>query len=152
MGLTNFPHGANLGDSSLDGGTPLHMGDKDRSAPDDAFAPLLARTEFDWVDLSYAAMRDRFQTSDFADDAAIIASCERIVSIDSAAAHCAGALGVPVSFLPQVAPEWRWHLPSVTRSAWFPDTHTFYRRPTVRDWPLVIDRVGQDLGRSSPLR
>lgn len=25
MGLTNFPHGANLGDSSLDGGTPLQI-------------------------------------------------------------------------------------------------------------------------------
>jgi len=50
------------------------------------------------------------QLSDFADTAAVLANLDLVISVDTAVAHLAGALGKPVWILLTHAPDWRWLL------------------------------------------
>jgi broad specificity phosphatase PhoE len=66
-----------------------------------------------------------------------------VVSIDSAVAHLAGALGKPVFLLlPQVA-DWRWGL-NGERTPWYPNVQLF-RRGAGESWSAVMVRVAQAL-------
>ncbi|MGB1026809.1 MAG: glycosyltransferase family 9 protein, partial [Rhodospirillaceae bacterium] len=64
---------------------------------------------------------------DFASTAAVMARLSAVVSVDTAVAHLAGALGRPVSILLVEAPDWRWGAVG-DRCAWYP-TARLYRRP-----------------------
>lgn len=129
-------------------GNSLHMGDKDRSCHDDAaWQTLLDTPGVEFVNLDEQALRERWGIRDMADTASIVAQCDLVISIDSAVAHLAGAMGKPVYLMPPAAPEWRWGMPRdvVERgSPWYPQ-HTLYRRRHVNDWPDVIARVRNDL-------
>ncbi len=46
--------------------------------------------------------------ADFADTAALVAQMNVVVSIDTAVAHLAGALAVPVKLILPFSPGWRW--------------------------------------------
>lgn len=52
---------------------------------------------------------------DFADTAAVVANFDLVVSVDTAAAHLAGALGVPLWLALPSAPDWRWGWGGPTR-------------------------------------
>jgi hypothetical protein len=81
--------------------------------------------------------------TDFADTAALVACLDLIVTVDTAVAHLAGALGVPVwVLLPQV-PDWRW-LTRRTDSPWYP-TARLFRQAKREDWDGVITAVGEAL-------
>ena len=71
---------------------------------------------------------------DFADTAAIIETLDLVVSIDTAGAHLAGAMGKPCwTLLPYVASDWRW-LRERTDLPWYPSM-TLYRHGARQDWP-----------------
>lgn len=80
----------------------------------------------------------------FEDSAAILAQVERLVSVDTAMVHLAGALGRPVSVMMPFAPDWRW-LVGREDTPWYPDVRLL-RQPAPRDWNSVIGRVVQELG------
>jgi Flp pilus assembly protein TadD len=83
------------------------------------------------------------EIQDFADTAAILQQLDLLISIDSAPAHVAGALGRPVwTLLPFVA-DWRW-LTDREDSPWYP-TMRLFRQPKVGAWEPVWDRVAQEL-------
>jgi ADP-heptose:LPS heptosyltransferase len=77
---------------------------------------------------------------DFADSAALIARLDLLISIDSAPAHLAGALGVPCwLLLPARKADWRW-LHGRDDSPWYPDMRLF--RQTQRgDWSGPVSRM-----------
>ncbi|UBF29373.1 FkbM family methyltransferase [Kovacikia minuta CCNUW1] len=76
---------------------------------------------------------------DFADTAAAIAQLDLVISVDTAVAHLAGALGKPVwTLLPYVA-DWRWLLQRED-SPWYPTMHLF-RQTQPGDWAGVFERV-----------
>ena len=62
-----------------------------------------------------------------------------MVSVDTAAAHLAGALGQPVWTLLAFMPDWRW-LFNRDDSPWYPSMRLF-RQKTPGDWPGVIKRL-----------
>lgn len=124
-------------------GNPLFMGDKDRSAPLGTFAPLLETPDFEWVDLSAIADRERGY-ADLADTAALVASLDLVITVDTAIGHLAGALGVKTWLLPMTSLHWLWGMPDELTSSWYPN-HTLYRRTRIDAWPEVIDRVKADL-------
>jgi tetratricopeptide (TPR) repeat protein len=80
---------------------------------------------------------------DFADSAALIANLDLIITVDTATAHVAGAIGAPVWVLLPFAPDWRW-LIDRHDSAWYP-TMRLFRQPRIRDWAAVIESLALDL-------
>jgi ADP-heptose:LPS heptosyltransferase len=64
---------------------------------------------------------------DFLDTARTMMTTEQVITVDTAVAHLAGALGHPTTILLPDPPDWRWGLGS-PRSPWYPRTH-LNRRP-----------------------
>ena len=75
----------------------------------------------------------------FAETAAVIANLDLVVSVDTATAHLAGALGRRVFVLLASAPDWRWLL-GRDDSPWYPTARLFRRRPG-ETWDPVVGRV-----------
>ncbi len=80
---------------------------------------------------------------DFSDTAAIIENLDLVISVDTAVAHLAGALGKPVWTLLPFAPDWRWML-NRQDSPWYP-TMRLFRQPAPGDWKTVIEKVAGEL-------
>jgi hypothetical protein len=74
---------------------------------------------------------------DFQDTADIIAGLDRVISVDTAVAHLAGAMGKPTSILlPVHATDWRW-MQDRSDSPWYPSA-TLYRQKTPGEWGEVV--------------
>jgi tetratricopeptide (TPR) repeat protein len=79
------------------------------------------------------------QIHDFADTARLILQLDWIITIDSAVAHLAGALGRPGFVLLPFTPDWRW-LNGREKSPWYPSLRPI-RQPAPRDWAGVMRQV-----------
>jgi tetratricopeptide (TPR) repeat protein len=129
---------------------------ENRSIPLRLLAPLLA-LPVEWICLQKdVAADDRaalagsravrlFDTEieDFADTAALVHLCDLTISIDTAVAHVAGALGKPLWLLLPFAAEWRW-LTAREDSPWYPSARLF-RTAAPGDWTGTIERVKREL-------
>lgn len=85
------------------------------------------------------------QLKDFADTAALIASLDLVISVDTAVAHLAGALGKPCwLLLPWYLTDWRW-LKDREDSPWYPGVMRLFRQTAMGNWTPVVDRLAQAL-------
>jgi hypothetical protein len=82
---------------------------------------------------------------DFAAAAAAIMTMDLVITVDSAMAHLAGALGKPVWVLLPYSADWRW-LTERTDSPWYPSARLF-RQQSRKDWRGVIRQVTEDIAR-----
>jgi tetratricopeptide (TPR) repeat protein len=80
---------------------------------------------------------------DFSDTAALIANLDLIISVDSAVAHLAGAMGKPVWLLLRRSGEWRW-LENRSDSPWYP-AHKIFRQKHPGHWNDVVQAIIQEL-------
>ncbi|BCS55996.1 tetratricopeptide repeat protein [Geobacter sp. SVR] len=80
---------------------------------------------------------------DFSDTAAFIANLDLVISVDTATAHLAGALGKPVWVLAYDPPEWRW-MRDREDTPWYPSMRLF-RQDRSQEWPPVLERVRREL-------
>jgi short-subunit dehydrogenase len=81
---------------------------------------------------------------DILDTARDLLEIDLLITVDTMAAHLAGALGVPVwTLLPQDA-DWRWML-NRDDSPWYPTMRLFRRTERDKGWFGVIHRVRQAL-------
>ncbi|HEY5106256.1 MAG TPA: tetratricopeptide repeat protein [Caulobacteraceae bacterium] len=78
------------------------------------------------------------------DTAALIESLDLVITVDTAAAHLAGALGAPVWLLLHDFADCRWGLTGED-SYWYPSMRLF-RQAAPGDWAEVIGRVKAQLG------
>jgi hypothetical protein len=78
-------------------------------------------------------------TPDILTLAARMRGLDLVVTVDTMAAHLAGALGVPTWTLLLADADWRW-LSGRDDSPWYP-TMRLFRQPRPGDWDAVISRV-----------
>jgi hypothetical protein len=81
--------------------------------------------------------------TDFAETAAVIAHLDLVITIDSAVAHLAGALGKPVWVLVSAVPDWRYP-PEREHSAWYP-TMRIFRQAKLGEWDGIVSQVRGEL-------
>ena len=79
------------------------------------------------------------ELSDFADTADLVGALDLVASIDTAAVHLAGALGIPALLMDRADPCWRW-LRGREDSPWYPSVR-IVRQTRVGDWDGVLARV-----------
>lgn len=121
-----------------------------RSCPPSFLIPLLKLKDIQFYSLQISE-KDRFQLpdefersvtdltadiKDFADSAALIANLDLIITIDTAIAHLAGALGRPVWIMLAHRPDWRWMLDR-RDSPWYP-TARLFRQSHPGNWGSII--------------
>lgn len=91
--------------------------------------------------LPLIALGEGFQ--DFGDTAAAMSQLDLIITVETAAAHLAGALAKPTWVLLARVPAWRWMLDR-TDSPWYP-TLRLFRQTEAGDWSSVIATLAQAL-------
>jgi tetratricopeptide (TPR) repeat protein len=91
----------------------------------------------DWTD----------ELDDFADTAALIDALDMVISVDTAVAHTAGALGKPVWTLNRFDRCWRW-MWDRTDTPWYP-TMRLFTQTTPGVWDDVVTQVAQALAAHS---
>ncbi len=79
----------------------------------------------------------------FVDTAAIMRSLDLVITSDTATAHLAGALGVPVWVALKQMPDWRWML-GRSDSPWYPTMRVF-RQARREDWDSVFADIAEAL-------
>ena len=136
-------------------GNPMLKADAQRSAPLAALAEMfppgveLVSVQKDMRPGDHAAAArlgvrhfgDRLM--DFADSAALVSLLDVVISVDTAPAHLAGALGKPVWLLLHEVAEWRW-LMNRDDSPWYHSARLFRQR-SAGDWAELAGRVGAEL-------
>ncbi len=80
---------------------------------------------------------------DFGDAAGLVANLDLVITVDTAIAHLAGAMGKPVWVLIPASPDFRWMLER-DESLWYPSMRLF-RQKKLGDWSPVIEKVCQSL-------
>ena len=90
----------------------------------------------DWTD----------ELGDFADTAALIEALDLVISVDTAVAHAAGALGRPVWMLNRFDRCWRW-MWDRTDTPWYP-TMRLFTQATPGEWDDVVAEVAAALAAS----
>ncbi|MDH3325329.1 MAG: tetratricopeptide repeat protein [Gammaproteobacteria bacterium] len=83
------------------------------------------------------------EVEDFYDTACIIQNLDLVISVDTAVAHLAAALGKPVWLLSRYDGCWRWLLDRED-SPWYPTVRLF-RQSEPGDWNDVFDQVREAL-------
>ncbi len=86
---------------------------------------------------------------DFADTAALVAGLDLLITVDTAMAHLAGALGISVWVMNRYDSCWRW-LHDREDTPWYP-TMRLFTQTTPGDWVGVVDRVVAALVHAGPM-
>ena len=140
-------------------GNPKFRLDHLRSIPLAQFAPLARVPGVHLFSLQkgpgaeqLAAVTDRFPVTDlgrrlddFMDTAAVLKNLDLVISVDTAIAHLAGALGIPVWVALPFVPDWRW-LMDREDSPWYPSMRLF-RQTRLGQWEDVFQRIAEALQR-----
>ena len=83
------------------------------------------------------------QLTDFAETAGAIENLDLVITVDTAVAHLAGAMGKSVWVLLGFVPAWRWMLERAD-SPWYP-TMRLFRQPALDDWNTPIGQIVEAL-------
>lgn len=138
-------------------GRPEHVNDVNRSMSLETLAPLANATNARFFSLQKnggPSSSDSAPTglelvdltndiADFADAAALVENLDLVITVDTATAHLAGALGKPVWTLLPFVPDWRWMLDR-TDSPWYP-TMRLFRQSARGDWTGSVNAVAESL-------
>ena len=136
-------------------GSPHNKNDRYRSMRLEEFAPIFA-ANFDFYSIQKDVTTDEQRVlveygvhdlstkqRDFADAAAICQLMDIVVTVDTAVAHLAGAMGMPTWILLCHAPDWRWMLHR-TDCPWYP-TAKLYRQLALNQWASPVNQILNDL-------
>jgi tetratricopeptide (TPR) repeat protein len=126
-------------------GNSKHGNDRWRSVPPALLAPLLAVPGVRFFSLQHGARAAEIPPGvddlsplllDFAETAALMSGLDLVITVDTAVAHLAGALGRPVWVLVPASSDWRW-LAGRADSPWYPSMRLF-RQQRFGEWAPVV--------------
>ena len=133
-------------------GNPSQKDDKFRSCELKYLMPLMQLHHVQLYSLQVGKAREQLMMPEYAalidladelhsfeDTAAAIDALDLIISVDTAVAHLAGALGKPVWTMLWYSHCWR-YLESRTDSPWYP-TMRLFRQNEIGEWSLVVDQI-----------
>jgi tetratricopeptide (TPR) repeat protein len=136
-------------------GSPGYKYDHERSIRFADVAPLLTVPGIRFVSLLKELTDEERQLADalplvhlgedFKSTAEMIAALDLVISVDTAWAHWAGAIGKPFWALLSFAPHWVWMMERGD-SPWYP-TARLFRQPKIGDWKGVIRNVKKELAK-----
>ncbi len=140
-------------------GNPKHEADDKRSVPLEMLAPLLAVPGVSWFSLQVGDVAAEREASpfaarmtdlaprlrDFGATASAVAALDLVISVDTAVAHLAGAMGKPVWTLIAEANDWRW-LSGRSDTPWYP-TMRLFRQRRGRDWQPALKAMANELAK-----
>lgn len=131
--------------------------DVSRSMTLSTLAPLLNQRQFAFYSFQRGPEREELNnysekfvihdtalsSSSMLDTAADLCNMDLIISVDTFAAHLAGALGRPVWLMVPWAADWRWMLNTDT-SPWYPSMRLF-RQSAPGEWAPVVSAIAEKL-------
>lgn len=141
-------------------GQPRHQNDRNRSIALGIMADLFNEDGIEWVSVQKGDIAEADLTvlnldrqaagqevvlplgpelSSFIDTAHALSRLDLVITVDTAVAHLAGAIGVPCWIMIPFNPDWRWQLKR-SDSPWYPSVRLF-RQHTIGDWQSVIEAV-----------
>jgi len=126
--------------------------DSSRSIPARLLAPLCSLHEVHWASLQFTARGCPLPAIDLAcadlyEQAQRMLDLDLVISVDTAVAHLAGALGLPTWLLLPTPCDWRWMV-GRDDTPWYP-TMRLFRQSQPGDWSGVVTRVRNALARSA---
>lgn len=140
-------------------GNPKYRWDHQRSMPLKQFTPLAAVPNVRLFSLQKGTGTEqisevKFTVTDlgstldetggaFQETAAVLKNLDLVITSDTALAHLAGGLGVPVWVAVSYVPEWRWLLDR-SDSPWYP-TMRLFRQPRMNDWDTPFAEMAKEL-------
>lgn len=138
-------------------GERAHDNDVNRSIRLATLKPLLDVADVQFVSLAHDVrdedaqfLKSRVEVfqigqefSDFADTAAAVAQLDAVISVDTAVAHLAGAMGKPLLLLLPFAADFRW-LRERRDSPWYP-TARLFRQQHFGDWTGTVEALRLEL-------
>jgi tetratricopeptide (TPR) repeat protein len=141
-------------------GNPRHRDDRSRSIPLKTMEPLLGRDDIAWFGLQLGERSAEIgalsppprvtdlagELVDFSETAAVLAALDLLITVDTAAAHLAGALGRPAWLLIPRQADWRW-MREREDTPWYASLRLF-RQERQGDWTPAIARVAAALDRA----
>lgn len=91
----------------------------------------------------FTVMHHGGDIADFSDSAALVSQMDLVISIDTAVAHLAGAMGQKLWVALPFTCDYRWKAVG-TSTPWYPQARLF-RQPSIGDWQSVFDRIAGEL-------
>jgi hypothetical protein len=156
--IAQLPRALNVGLAWA--GSPQHPRDSKRSMQLQSLQPLLSIAGARFLSLQKQGSNNMASESgfldwtgrlnDFAATAALIANLDIIISVDTAIAHLAGAMGKAVCLLLPFNPDWRWLL-NRSDSPWYP-TMRLFRQQRPGDWQTPVRQVADELQKLATTR
>ncbi len=133
-------------------GSPVNSRNLERSLPPTALAPLAALRDVAWF--SFQVGKEELPPlpnliplapllGNFSDTAYALSGMDLVITVDTAVAHLAGALGIPTLLLLAFQADFRWLLER-DDSPWYPSMR-LCRQPAYGDWASVVQKVIADL-------
>ena len=133
-------------------GNPNHARDKERSIPRKLFGKLGAIPDVAWYSFQFGLLESAPLPGltpldpvlqNFSDTAYALSGMDLVITVDTALAHLAGAMGIPTLLLVHFQPDFRWML-GRPDSPWY-STLRIFRQPSPGDWDSVIQEVIREL-------
>ena len=135
-------------------GNPNFLDDLNRSISLEELLPLFDVPHIAWFNLQVGPRKCELDSlvsaghwhdltgdiRDFADTAALVEQLDLVITVDTAVAHLAGAMGKPVWTLLPFVPDWRWQLERHD-SPWFPTMRLFRKTRIGESWRDIIEQV-----------
>ena len=142
-------------------GNPSYKDDHHRSVPLRQFTSIMRRPDVSVISLQKFHGLEQLEyldtevritelgsrldndTGAFMDTAAVLANLDLVITSDTALAHLAGAVGVPVWVVLGHVPDWRWGLHH-DRLSWYP-TMRLFRQDAPGDWESAFEAINKSL-------